>query len=226
MRKPILLLGKSFLLLAILVWIAVAGSAAASATSSVQLTALWNTLVGTGWSPAFSPAKTSYTTSSGAFNSVELGYDLANPSDTVKVNGVAAPNGGGNLFAELYGLKHGRNTVSIVVTAPGGSPSMTYTVTVYYLPNVISPNGGVVFTTTPIAIDLTALPSSGYTCYYTITAGSRGAFPTTSSSRYTGTPFTIRTPGTHTVEAAIFDGYAWSSPIQATFTVTASVHVL
>jgi hypothetical protein len=82
----------------------------------------------------------------------------------------------------------------------------------------LSQNGGAIFTSTLVSIGNIPV---GDTAYYTITGGSAGTTPTSSSIAYL-TPFYVSiSAGTFTVEAAVYDSVnGWSGASQATFTVT------
>ncbi|MDQ0640272.1 gliding motility-associated-like protein [Pedobacter sp. W3I1] len=79
-------------------------------------------------SPAFAPATTSYTASVGnATTSITLTPTVSDATATVRVNGTTVVSG--NPSAAIP-LAVGSNTITTVVTAPDGTTTKTYTVTV------------------------------------------------------------------------------------------------
>lgn len=176
--------------------------------------------------PLFHYNTTAYTTASRITGSINFGYFLADSNATVTFNGTPGTldeplYGLARGFCSLSGLQHGATTVNVVVSAPGGTPNKTYVVTVYYPPNWFTPSGGNIDTSTLITIDTTGMPGSPYQCWYTVTPGETGTDPSTTADRFLyDAGFSITTPGTYTVSAAVFNGTSWSSPLEATFIVT------
>jgi hypothetical protein len=90
----------------------------------------------------------------------------------------------------------------------------------------ISPYGGSIYTPDTVSIGVPDTVSIGNipvgdTAYYTITGGSAGTTPTSSSIAYL-TPFYVSiSAGTFTVDAAVYGSVnGWSGASQATFTLT------
>jgi hypothetical protein len=138
-----------------------------------------------------------YTTNGNTPSSTSTKYTAAisvSTSETIKA------------IAELTG-----NTNSAVATA-------AYTITV---PTpTFSPAAGTYTSTQSVSINDS---TSGTTCYYTLTAGTMGTTPTTSSTRYTGA---ISVAVTSVLESlCTFSGDTNSAPASATYTIPLSVAV-
>jgi len=99
-------------------------------------------------------------------------------------------------------------TASIVVNAIGTAATPAFT-----------PAAGTYYgSTTKVGISTT---TGGATIYYTVTAGTKGTTPTTSSTKYTGA-IPLSTVGTSTIEAmAVELGYTSSTVATATYVISA-----
>ena len=106
-----------------------------SASASVDLSYL---VFSTGaLTPAFAPRTTTYTqTVDISTSSLTVTAGLADATSTVTVNG--APLLSGHASASIK-LAYGSNTIAIVVTAPDGFMTRTYTVTVLHYYKVFLP---------------------------------------------------------------------------------------
>jgi len=84
-------------------------------------------------SPAFSPAKTSYTiTVSSLHPTINFTPTAANTGATITVDGIATTSG---MASDTIKLKTGANTVTIQVTAPNGVAKQSYTIVVTRQPS-------------------------------------------------------------------------------------------